>query len=71
MPVISGFLDDVGRVQPTAETHLQNARVRSRAGEGQYCHGRRDLEKARFDALADVQNLGEELRQMLVVDQAS
>ena len=35
MPVTSGCVDDVGRVEPAAEPDLEDAGVGRRAGEGE------------------------------------
>ena len=40
-----GLGDDIGRVEPAAEPGLQKYEVGRRAGEGEKCRRRGDLEK--------------------------
>ena len=50
IPLTSGPVDDIGRVEPAAEPDLEQAGVGGRAREGEDRGRGRDLEKARLDA---------------------
>ena len=56
-----GAIDDVGRVEPAAEPDLENAGVGGRARKGQEGGGRGDFEEARLDAVAGVDDFGEQI----------
>ena len=53
-------VDDVGRVEPAAEADLDDARVGGRAREGEEGGRGGDLEEAGLDAVARVEDLGEQ-----------
>ena len=63
--------DDIGRVEPSAQTYLDDARIgwRSRKGEeGGSCG---DLKEARLQSVGMVQNFGEQRSKGRVVNQFS
>ena len=62
-------LDNIGRIEPSAEPDLEQAGIGRRAREREDRGRGGDLEKAGFDAAAGVQDLGKQLFQSLVVDQ--
>ena len=61
--------DDIGRIQPPAQAHLDNAGVGFDAGEGEEGGGGGRLEEAGADAFGGVEHFGEQLRQELVLDE--
>ena len=63
--------DDVGRIEPSAETDFENAGIRSLSRESQDCDCGRDLEEAGLDSVADVQCFGEKRRELVVIDQCA
>ena len=51
-------LDDIGRVEPAAKANFEDHGVGWLAREGKDCDRRRDLEEARFDAIARADHFG-------------
>ena len=62
-------LDNVGRIEPSAEADLEDAGIGGRAREREDRGRGGDLEEAGLDAAAGVQDLGKQLFQAFVVDQ--
>ena len=69
MPADQRALDDIGRIEPAAEAHLEDAGVGGRAREGEEGGGGRDLEEARLDAAAASSTSASKLGEQLVLDQ--
>src|SRR6185369_14459591 len=63
------MFDYVGRVEAAAEADLQDAGVGRRSCEGEESDGGRDLEEARFDVAARVDDFSQEVRELIVFDQ--
>src|SRR3546814_447671 len=70
-PACGGRGNDVGRVQPPAQAHLDDAGIGGRAGKRQKCGRGRRFEKADLVVAVRVEHLGEQRGERLVLDQAS
>ena len=64
-----GLLDDIGRVEASAEADLDYRRVGGCPRKGEEGDGGRDLEEAGLDIVARVENLGEQSRKLRILDQ--
>ncbi len=68
-PANQRALDHVGRVEPPAEPHLHDARIRRLPREGEDRRRGRDLEESRVDACSRSDHLLEQVGERLVLDQ--
>ena len=63
--------NDVGRIQPAAESNFEDAGISSGPGEGEHCSRSRHLKKARLDARPSVEHFGKQRRQRLIFNQTT
>ena len=62
-------LDHVGRVEPTAQPHFDDAGIGGRAAEGEEGGGRRHLEEARAEIVGDREHFAQQRREFGILDQ--